>query len=799
MVDKPGSNDRDGRSIGRDEQPLDLRELLAIFWRRRWLILVVGALVLGGFASRWIRQVPEFRANGRIQVTSEEPAVPGLGLDAPVTRFPTDPVNSEVHVLRSRTLLTAVVDSLNLQLTLGASGWRRSALFPQLQPTGPARYGEYSLAFGDGGVEVRDSLGNPLARAAEGGFLEAAGFGFAAAGRPEGYPDEVRFFVRDRRSASEELYLGVSATALERTNLVDMAYRAYDPELAAAILNTLMELGRRQSIERNRQRASAQREFIQGTLGELEAELRAAEADVQDYQEQVGAISVESEEAGQIANILLFEKQVEDLRLERQLYEPILRGFEADTSVAAESARNGLEALAATPALVKNPAIGELYSLMVSYEVKRDSLISGPSGAGPGNYAVQAVDDQIWTTRTKLVEALREYMLGLDRQVSALRSTIARLRRETEDFLPHAAELERRQQRVDGLRRLYETLVTQLEQTRIEEAAESGRITIIDAALVPRRPTNATELSDIILAVVLAGMLAFGSALVVDYFDDRVRSPREVRRNLGQTVLGVVPRFDPQNGRRGAAADEARVHLEPRSAPAEAYRVIRTNLTFSLAAKPRRTILITSPGAGDGKTTTATNLAAVLAQQGERTLLVDGDLRKASIHRFLGVPQEPGLTGILLGEATVDEAIAPAGIDSLEVLTSGKLPPNPAELAGSERMISLFAELARRYDRIIIDSPPVLAVADPAALTKLVDGAVMVIRAGQTGRQALLEAVERLDGVGVDVLGVVVNALKAEPGYRGRYYYYYYRDGYYGDRKGRGVRNRLRRLLRTGT
>ncbi|MHC4091180.1 MAG: polysaccharide biosynthesis tyrosine autokinase, partial [Planctomycetota bacterium] len=308
-----------------------------------------------------------------------------------------------------------------------------------------------------------------------------------------------------------------------------------------------------------------------------------------------------------------------------------------------------------------------------------------------------------------------------------------------------------------------------------------------------------TELSDIILAVVLAGMLAFGSALVVDYFDDRVRSPREVRRNLGQTVLGVVPRFDPQNGRRGAAADEARVHLEPRSAPAEAYRVIRTNLTFSLAAKPRRTILITSPGAGDGKTTTATNLAAVLAQQGERTLLVDGDLRKASIHRFLGVPQEPGLTGILLGEATVDEAIAPAGIDSLEVLTSGKLPPNPAELAGSERMISLFAELARRYDRIIIDSPPVLAVADPAALTKLVDGAVMVIRAGQTGRQALLEAVERLDGVGVDVLGVVVNALKAEPGYRGRYYYYYYRDGYYGDRKGRGVRNRLRRLLRTGT
>jgi capsular exopolysaccharide synthesis family protein len=358
--------------------------------------------------------------------------------------------------------------------------------------------------------------------------------------------------------------------------------------------------------------------------------------------------------------------------------------------------------------------------------------------------------------------------------------------------------LARRQQRVEGLRRLYEALVTQREQTKIEEAAESGRIAIIDPALVPRAPTNATTLSDIVLALLLAGMLSFGTALVVDYFDDRVRSPREVQKNLGLTVMGVVPRFDPINGRRGTAADEARVHLEPHSAPAEAYRVIRTNLTFSLAAKPRRTILITSPGAGDGKTTTAINLAAMLAQQGERTLLVDGDLRKASIHRLLSVPQQPGLTGVLLGVAEAAEAIVPAGIDSLEVLPSGKLPPNPAELVGTERMSSLFAALTQRYDRIIIDSPPVLAVADPAVLTQLVDAALMVIRSGQTGRQALLESVERLEGVGVDVLGVVVNALRPEPGYRGRYYYDYYGDGQYSGRKG-GMHNRLRRLLRSGS
>ncbi len=483
--------------------------------------------------------------------------------------------------------------------------------------------------------------------------------------------------------------------------------------------------------------------------------------------------------------------------MERDLYAPVFEGLEAGTVDAASATKTGLQALSATPALVKNPAIGNLYRRLAALEITRDSLVSGPGGAGPGNYAVQALDEQIETAGEKLVQALAEYVRGLDRQIAALRNTIARLRRETEQFLPQAAELTRRQQRVESLRRVYETLQAQLEQTRIEEAAESGKLAIIDPAVVMPEPINATRVGDILLAIVLAGMLGFGSVLVLDYFDDRVRSPREVRRALGLTVLGVVPRFDPlSNPVDGVrAAEKGRVHLEPRSAPAECYRVIRTNLSFSLAVKPRRSILITSPGPMEGKTTTATNLAVSLSQQGERTLLLDADLRKGSVSRLLGIAAGPGLTDILTGEASVDSAIVAGAIDGLDVLPSGPLPPNPAELLGAERMGSLLATLAERYDRVLVDSPPVLAVSDPCILAQQLDAALVVIRASQTGRRALLDAVERLSDVGGDVLGVVVNALRAEFGYGASYYYYYYRDGYYGERGRLGVSNRIRRLV----
>ncbi len=201
---------------------------------------------------------------------------------------------------------------------------------------------------------------------------------------------------------------------------------------------------------------------------------------------------------------------------------------------------------------------------------------------------------------------------------------------------------------------------------------------------------------------------------------------------------------------------------------------------------------IARPGGGQNDHGHESRRIAV-SQQGDRTILVDADLRKGSVHRLLDIVQSPGLTAVLTGESSVDEAIVRGAVDGLDVIPSGQLPPNPAELLGSDRMTSLLATLSERYDHVIIDSPPVLAVSDPCILAQRVDAALVVMRAGGTGRQSLLDAIERLNDVGGDVLGVVVNALRAQFGYGSGYYYY--RDGYYRDGGRRGVVNRIRRLV----
>lgn len=774
-----------GGAPGGDADVIQLREIVALVWRRRRVVAAAGALVLGAFAAFALMKVPEYRADGRVQVLGEESGLPGLGVDVPTVSMPVDPVNSEVQVLRSRTLLDAVADSLVLQLTLGRSPLRRDSIFRDLAVVDVVQPGDYVLAYTDQGVAVLDEDGVILASARPGEPLLMAGLHVVASERAAEYPDEIGFEVRDRREAGAEVHERLIARAVERTNLIDLSYTGNDPALAAEVVNTIMELGRRRSVERRREQAAAKREFIGRQLADFEAQLRQAQADVQAYQETSGAVSLESQQAGQISNILAFERQVEELSVERQLYVPILRGLEAAGPADVAS----FEALAATPALAKNPAIADLYSRLVLLEVKRDSLVAGPGGARPDNPAVRAVQEQMGLGSAKLVDALREYMHGIDRQVGELRRTIAGLKTQSEGLLPHAAELARLRQRVEGLRKVYEALQTQLEQTRIEEASERGKLAIIDPAVVPREPTNATGLVHVVLALMLAGMLGLGSAFLVEHFDDRIRSPRQVSRELGYTVLGAVPWLPGSNGR--VSREQSRVQLERLSAPAEAYRMIRVNVTFSHAVKPRKTMMVTSPAPGEGKTTTAVNLAAALAEEGKRTLLIDADLRRSNVHRLLGLSSEVGLSSVLAGQAVLEEAIIPSGIDHLDVLPAGPHPPNPAELLASQRMEKLLQALAESYDWVVLDAAPMLAVADPASLAPHMDGVLMVVKAGKTERHAIVEATGRLSEVQGDLLGVVVNCFRPGRGESGSYYSC---RNYYSEHNG-NRRGPLRRFL----
>jgi succinoglycan biosynthesis transport protein ExoP len=322
-------------------------------------------------------------------------------------------------------------------------------------------------------------------------------------------------------------------------------------------------------------------------------------------------------------------------------------------------------------------------------------------------------------------------------------------------------------------------------------ARESGGIrdrelVVVEPAAEPLEPVSPRKLSNTLVAAMVGFLLVSGIVFLIEYLDDTIKTPEDVNRALGLNTLGTI-------GRLAKREDELVVAAQPFSPLAEAFRVLRTNVRFSSMDRPLQTLLVTSPNLAEGKSNTTANLAVAMAQAGLSVLAVDADLRRPRLHQLFdldlheegaGESSLGGLTGSLL-EGCTDGRLQPTQVENLRVLPSGELPPNPAEMVSSQHMQKLLHELTQQVDVVLIDSPPVLPVADATALAQAVDGVLLVLEAGKTRRQAARHAMESLRQVGANLVGVVLNAV---PTHRGSYYYYHET---YGD--GRGRRRHRRR------
>jgi capsular exopolysaccharide synthesis family protein len=287
-------------------------------------------------------------------------------------------------------------------------------------------------------------------------------------------------------------------------------------------------------------------------------------------------------------------------------------------------------------------------------------------------------------------------------------------------------------------------------------------------ATPPSAPVSPRPLLNAAAGLFLGALLGIGVALLREILDTTIRNGQSLAEASGLPVLGVVP-YD-------RSAPGAPVALGPgmRGPRAEAYRLVRTNLQFAQVDQEPRVILVTSAVAGEGKTNTATNLAFALAEAGRRTCLVDADLRSPSVAAALGLVQGAGLTTVLIGAAQADDVLQSAGEHGLTVLTSGPIPPNPAEILASERMRRVLADLTAKFDTVIIDSAPLLPVADSLGLAPQTDGTVLVVRAAHTGSDRVRAAVHALSTVGAPILGSVLSMAAAHTGGYGYGYGYGY-------------------------
>jgi len=325
---------------------------------------------------------------------------------------------------------------------------------------------------------------------------------------------------------------------------------------------------------------------------------------------------------------------------------------------------------------------------------------------------------------------------------------------------------------VDSNKEIYETLVKRAKETGVSEQLELSNIRIVDPAEVPRSPIRPNKKRNIVRACIVGLMIGFGLAFLVEYLDNTIKNPDDVNMYIGLPFLGYIP-----SAKKEARAQEEMdliVHQKPRSVISEAYRSIRTSISFAFADKPVKVILITSSNPQEGKSTASMNLAITMANTGEKTLLVDGDMRCSRLHKSFGLNKEIGLSDYLVSNVDFDKAIKPTKIENLSIITAGSIPPNPAELLNSTKMKMFLDEARKRFDKVIIDATPILTVTDAAIVANIVDGVIMIVRCGKTPIEIILRSKQKLVDAKAHILGVLLNNI--DIGKESYYYYYYYND-----------------------
>ena len=342
-----------------------------------------------------------------------------------------------------------------------------------------------------------------------------------------------------------------------------------------------------------------------------------------------------------------------------------------------------------------------------------------------------------------------------------------------------SSRLTQLQSTLDLYQNLYINLLSSLESVRLARLQNTPNIVQIEPATAPEEPIRPRPLMNTALAAAVGLMLAAGIVFLVEYLDDALKTPEDVERALGIPVLGFVAEMQYKN----KSAEEVYVSRQPRSPVSEAFRSLRTNLEFASVQKSIRTLIVTSPGPAEGKTTVAVNLAAIFALSGKRVALLDADMRRPSVHRLMGLPNRGGLSNLFRNQEGVQTVSrTKLELPNLMIVTSGSLPPNPAELLGSERMMQLLDELREQVDIVVIDTPPSL-VADAQILAARVDAVLLVIQPGKTQADFARSSLEMFHRAGARVIGTVLNRIpRNRDYYYGGYKYYspYSEDsGYY--------------------
>ncbi len=765
----PEYQDAEGASLGR---------LLSAARRQIWW--VIACTVVVGAGSGWLtyRQPAVYEAYATLQLETESTGARQAML---ASGYP-QAIETEIEILKSYGVAADVVRDLLLHVTTApTNAVSRDTLALIVQMDSSVTPGAWTLARAGTTVTVTTPDGRQLSAPSD-APIHIAGITVQTDAWPVAIP-ELRLVV-DTVSGIAESLRGALRVSRPQANarIVRVSWESTNPVVARDVVNAVVRayLARRNQTQKEQARREVR--FLQTQLATISGQLREAEDAFESYRRQNMVIdpATQTTEATRRYADLVAERE-QTARNRRSLTDLLTR------TAAAGRDGSSWTMLAATPMAASNATIGSLLQQLTTLDAEATRLAAWRTAADPDLRAVTQTRDSL---AARLRSVAREELALLNTQAAQQDSAVAALSGVLARAPATELQYSRLAREVQLTASMFTLLQTRLKEADIAEAVESANIQLVDAAQVPRTPIRPRRTMSAVFGILAGLLLGFVVALARELTDTVVRSRDEIAKITGLPTLASIP-----GQRRSVRQSFERTHsAEPRivarhdrmSSTAEAYRALRSIVTFSDTTREHalRSLLLTSAEPQDGKTTTAVNLAMVLAEQGLRVVLVDADHRRPTLHQILGVPRKPGLADVLSGDATDHESRRSVELPKfaggrLDFIPAGTPVPNPAEIAGSAAMRALIGRLASEYDLVLIDTPPLSQATDAAVIGTSTDGVILVTRVDRTSREAMRRAAEELRAVGAPVLGTVVIDTRDE---RDRYGSRY--RGYYGETAG---------------
>jgi capsular exopolysaccharide synthesis family protein len=770
------------------------------YWRairkRLWLVLGIAVLATTLAAIYVARKPNVYLASAMIQVDLEQnnPDLVTADRQRPVSNADPAYFNTQLQLLWSDTLLRRVVKEHNLDTNKdfigvkddgSVSTWHSMLRAVGLASEPPKRDIQPAEAAGNSSLASADEIAEAVRLAP---YVEAM-----------------------RRSMVVEPIRESRATVKD-TRLIEVSFRHTDADLAAFVVNSIGETFVNANQEKRTGTNRKTSDFLQQRIAELQSEIARDEAQLVELKQSEGILKTDGEQTIVLERLAGLNRQLLEAENRRKEAESKYLSVKGNPEAAkmlaeAENARfitereNNLMAYRNDTA--KNLAALRAQRAKLLLEFKesapeiKDIDTQIQSLENSLNTVVEKNDMDVQGLRSRtskvLLENLRtKYQQELD-QENKIRTAFNAQYNEAQGQNTGAVKMKLLEQNLETNKGFLENLRKNQSSNDVVSQGTDNNISVATFAIPPETAVSPSRLTTVMAAFFLSTLFGMGLALVLEYLDDTIKTTEEIETFVQLPALAAIPMIDSipkrklllvganQDAEDDIATSELLIHADPRSSLAEAYRQLRTSILLSTAGHAPKSLLVTSSLPAEGKTTTATNTAISLAQTGAKVLIIDADMRRPRLHSVFNISNGEGLSTILSSELSESEILSILKTDEgtkLSMLTSGPIPPNPAELIGSDQMANLLKTLQKHFTHIVVDSPPITSFTDGVLIASMVDGVILVVHANVTSRQAVRRSRQLLQDIGAKLFGVVLNNVDIRS--QDNYYYqsYYHRNSY---------------------